>query len=210
MTSASPTPARDAGRTRDAARTRTALLDAARRLFGHQGYDRTTLRDIAELAGVDPALIARYFGGKGGIYVASLDDVEPAPADGRQDADEGFLEGLIERTMRRGPGPLLQAAVTPACDPAVAAAARRILAARILAPVRARADAAGLDRPQLRAELAAAALAGVALARAAGVFDVLASVDQEEAVRLTLDMLEGIAGVAVPHPPDGHPAASVD
>ncbi|MFE2696343.1 TetR family transcriptional regulator [Streptomyces mirabilis] len=29
-----------------------------------EGFDRTTIRDISERAGVDPALIARYFGSK--------------------------------------------------------------------------------------------------------------------------------------------------
>ena len=198
-------------RARDATRTRRALLDAARHLFGRHGYDRTTLRDIGDLAGVDPALIARYFGGKTGIYVASLDDVDSGPPPDPSLADHRSLERLIRRTARLGPGPMLRAAVTPAGDPEVAAAARRILATRIVEPVRARADAAGLDRPELRAELAAAALAGVALARSAGVFDRLAAADQDEAVRLTLDMIERIAGPqrqeATPHAPEG-PAPS--
>ncbi|MFD9659211.1 helix-turn-helix domain-containing protein [Streptomyces mirabilis] len=33
-------------------------------LFAERGFDRTTIRDIGERAGVDPALIARYFGSK--------------------------------------------------------------------------------------------------------------------------------------------------
>jgi len=55
-------------RTRNAAATRTAILEAARRRFAHEGYDRTGLRDIASDAGVDAALISRYFGGKEELF----------------------------------------------------------------------------------------------------------------------------------------------
>jgi len=55
-------------RTRNAAATRTAILEAARRRFAHEGYDQTGLRDIASDAGVDAALISRYFGGKEELF----------------------------------------------------------------------------------------------------------------------------------------------
>jgi AcrR family transcriptional regulator len=48
---------------RDAAASKQALLEAARSLFGQRGFKSTTIRDIGERAGVDAALIARYFGG---------------------------------------------------------------------------------------------------------------------------------------------------
>jgi AcrR family transcriptional regulator len=60
-------------RRRDAAATRRALLDAARELFDARGFRGTTVRGIGERAGVDPALIARYFGGKAELYQAVLD-----------------------------------------------------------------------------------------------------------------------------------------
>ena len=44
----------------DSAASRVALLEAAARLFHGRGYDATTVREIGERAGVDPALIARY------------------------------------------------------------------------------------------------------------------------------------------------------
>lgn len=61
------------GRRRDAAATRAALLSAARNRFVRLGYDRTTVRDVAADAGVNLALVKRYFGSKEGLYKAALD-----------------------------------------------------------------------------------------------------------------------------------------
>jgi AcrR family transcriptional regulator len=73
---AQPVPAQpdDLGspRRRDAARTREALLDAARRRFARDGYAATTVRDIAHDAGVNVALISRYFESKAGLFEACL------------------------------------------------------------------------------------------------------------------------------------------
>ncbi len=44
--------------------TRQALQQAADRLFAEQGYAQTTVRDIAEAAGVTERTFFRYFGGK--------------------------------------------------------------------------------------------------------------------------------------------------
>ncbi|MFI7498215.1 TetR/AcrR family transcriptional regulator [Streptomyces sp. NPDC049687] len=62
----------DGRRRRDAAATRQALLGAARGRFTRLGYDRTTLRDVAADAGVNLALIKRYFGSKEGLFKAAL------------------------------------------------------------------------------------------------------------------------------------------
>jgi AcrR family transcriptional regulator len=62
----------DKRRRRDAEATRYALLAAARRRFVRLGYDRTTLRDVASDAGVNLALIKRYFESKEGLFKAAL------------------------------------------------------------------------------------------------------------------------------------------
>ncbi|WP_437821612.1 helix-turn-helix domain-containing protein [Sorangium sp. So ce1078] len=49
-----------AARSRDA-RTRAALLDAARWLLSRRGYDQLGTREIGARAGVDAALVQRYF-----------------------------------------------------------------------------------------------------------------------------------------------------
>jgi AcrR family transcriptional regulator len=61
-----------APRKRDADATRAAILEAAKTLFARLGYDRAALRDIAAEAGVDVALIKRYFGGKEALFTEAL------------------------------------------------------------------------------------------------------------------------------------------
>jgi AcrR family transcriptional regulator len=52
--------------------TRQLLLETARRLFAEAGYDKTSVRDIAAAAGVDPALIRHYFGTKAELFRATM------------------------------------------------------------------------------------------------------------------------------------------
>ena len=59
-------------RRRNAEATRTAILGAAKTQFALSGYEAAFLRDIAADAGVDAALINRYFGGKEGLFAACL------------------------------------------------------------------------------------------------------------------------------------------
>lgn len=80
MTSGTRTPAptqRDCfppslGRSRDAGNTRQLLLEAARHRFARDGYSATTVRDISRDAGVNVALINRYFTSKEGLFEACL------------------------------------------------------------------------------------------------------------------------------------------
>src|SRR3954467_2700576 len=65
-------PPRPSSPPRDAGRTRQLLLDAARRRFAEDGYAATTVRDIAEDAGVNVALTSRYFTSKEGLFEACL------------------------------------------------------------------------------------------------------------------------------------------
>lgn len=62
-----------ATRPRNAGQTRADILSAARRRFGAEGYERTTLRAVASDVGVDPALVIRYFGTKKDLFAAAAD-----------------------------------------------------------------------------------------------------------------------------------------
>jgi AcrR family transcriptional regulator len=57
---------------RDADSTRQRLLEAARLRFARDGFGSTTVRDIASDAGVNVALINRYFTSKVGLFEACL------------------------------------------------------------------------------------------------------------------------------------------
>ncbi|MCP2343505.1 TetR/AcrR family transcriptional regulator [Actinomadura rupiterrae] len=61
-------PGRPAGRTD----TREQILAAAREMFADKGFDGASLRGIARAAGVDPALVHHYFGGKEGVFVEAM------------------------------------------------------------------------------------------------------------------------------------------
>lgn len=74
------------GRRRGQSTTRDTILDAARFAFSEKGFDATTVREIAAMAGVDPAMINHHFGSKEKLFLATLD----APVDPR-----GFIEGVM-------------------------------------------------------------------------------------------------------------------
>lgn len=66
-------------RTRNAAATRNAILEAARNQFLKDGYDNTGLRAIAAEAGIDAALISRYFGSKKQLFAEVLESTSEDP-----------------------------------------------------------------------------------------------------------------------------------
>ena len=53
--------------------TRADILAAAKASFAQVGFDRTTIRGIAEVARVDPALVMHYFGSKAQLFVACVE-----------------------------------------------------------------------------------------------------------------------------------------
>jgi TetR/AcrR family transcriptional regulator len=56
----------------------TQLLAAARHLFARQGLSGTSIRDIAEAAGLNSSLISYHFQGKDGLYRACLGQIAEA------------------------------------------------------------------------------------------------------------------------------------
>lgn len=62
-------------------------MTAARERFATEGYERATVRAIAADAGIDPAMVMRYFGSKERLFAAAaefdlrLPDLAAVPAD---------------------------------------------------------------------------------------------------------------------------------
>ncbi|MDN5920020.1 MAG: TetR family transcriptional regulator, partial [Pseudonocardia sp.] len=79
---------------RSAEETRRALLAAAGELFTSAGYDRTSVRAIAERAGVNQSLLFRYFGNKEALFA------QVVAAQGLDVLHGGPPEELLERTLR--------------------------------------------------------------------------------------------------------------
>jgi len=93
-------------RERNAASTRRRLLDAAEREFAARGFPGARLREIADAAGVQPALIHHYFTDKQGLYRAVLDRAFAESSaesltllESRRDL-EGLVTGLVEMLVR--------------------------------------------------------------------------------------------------------------
>jgi AcrR family transcriptional regulator len=178
-------------RPHDAQASRQALLDAAAQLFLEKGYDGATIREIGELAGVDPALIARYFDGKEGLYLAALADERFAPPVGHVLSGDlvEFTQTLLRHWDDRGPSPAVRALISPATTPEVAEQVRTIFDRGIIDPLTERLRERGLSNPSRRAALLLAALAGIQMVRQN---DVLPEISGATTAEL-LDLLEPLA-----------------
>ncbi|WP_406414328.1 TetR/AcrR family transcriptional regulator [Streptomyces sp. NBC_01614] len=81
-------------RERKKIKTRTAIRDATYALIKSQGYDATTIEQIAERAEVSPSTVFRYFPTKEDIVLT--DEYDPILLDElrRRPADEPWMESL--------------------------------------------------------------------------------------------------------------------
>ncbi|GEC09707.1 TetR family transcriptional regulator [Streptomyces spinoverrucosus] len=177
--------------------TRDRILAAAREEFSERGYEKTSVRGIAKAAGVDSALVHHYFGTKEQVFQEALEAVfAPAlkapdvifegPAEGVGERFARFLFGIWENPVTRTP---LLAVVRSAVTNEVAASVfRRLVAAQLLRRV---ASQLGLPDAELRAELAAAQLVGVAIMRYVIKLEPLASADVEVIIKRIAPVVQG-------------------
>ncbi|HWN21679.1 MAG TPA: TetR family transcriptional regulator [Gaiellaceae bacterium] len=161
--------AKRSGRRPGPSTTREAIAEAARRQFAELGYDRATLRGIAGDAGVDAALVVRFYGSKDALFREVM-ALPPAVAD----AIAGLADGPTATVGRR----LAQAIVGMLEDPR----SRSVVLGRIRS-ASSHPDAAALvretvtrdvgrlvaaltdDEPETRAVLVGSQIVGLALAR---------------------------------------------
>ncbi len=68
-------PGRPRGQTPQGLAAKDRLYRIAIRLIGERGYEATTLRDIADEAGVSVGLLYRYFPSKSAVILALYDDL---------------------------------------------------------------------------------------------------------------------------------------
>lgn len=157
------------------------ILAAARERFATDGYERATIRAIAADAGIDPAMVMRYFGTKEALFGAAaefdleLPDLTAVPVDQlgaalathfvhRWERDEALLI-------------LLRVGVT---NEAVAQRMRTIFATQ-LEPV-ARTATGNAPDAAVRAGLAASQVLGMALCRYVLAFGPLAAMSRQDVV----------------------------
>lgn len=159
-------------RPRDAAATRLALLEAAGAVFDERGYERATTREIGERAGVDPALIARYFDGKEGLFMAAIAAGHEAEIDFDPAA---VLALLFERWDERGHSPISRALASPELSEDVRRQVRDVIRGHLLTGLAEELRGRGVAEAELRAELLVAIAVGVAMTRANGTLETLAA-----------------------------------
>jgi AcrR family transcriptional regulator len=183
-----------ARRSYDARASRDALLGAARALFDERGYDRATTREIGERAGVDPALIARYFGSKEGLYIATIAEGPVGTSAPELDFEpRALVAQLLEHWDERGHSPISRALASPSLTNEVREQVHAVIDSRLIDPLAAELAARGVAAPVLRAEVLVAVTLGVAVIRSNRTLATLASAPADqvlEVLRPLIDALE--------------------
>ncbi len=73
-------------------------------MFAEAGYERTTIADVGERAGVSPALVVHYFGSKGDLFTAVIQDRFAsfvAGAEALLASHRGTYRDLLHQLVRR-------------------------------------------------------------------------------------------------------------
>ncbi|WP_369206462.1 TetR family transcriptional regulator [Streptomyces sp. PU-14G] len=174
-------------RKRDAAATRQALVQAAAALFAERGYERTTVREIAARAGVNQALLFRYFGSKQSLFeeVVAGESLrhlrETPPENVLETALRGLLAAGTEEQGQR------HRALEIFLRSAVGGTATRTGALLSEEYVDALATLTDAEDAALRADLVLAWLLGIGLTRSVVGKGALAGADPGEVCALVLD-----------------------
>jgi AcrR family transcriptional regulator len=188
-------PARRRGRRPGGADTRGALLNAARAVFAERGFDGATVRLIAERAGVDPAMVNHWFGGKEALFTAALDlPVDPGTLIAQ--VVPGDPERLGERIVSRfltvwdhaGGGRPLAALIRSVASHETAARMMREFVTRVL--VRRVVASVAPDRADLRAALVGSQLIGLGMVRYVLRLEPLASADHPTVIAAVAPTLQ--------------------
>jgi AcrR family transcriptional regulator len=154
-------------RLKNAAATRETILEAARQRFLLESYDNVGLRDIAGDAGVDVALVSRYFGGKEKLFEEVLGkcEVDLVPSEIGADDLPAFLAKLFmdqDQAEQRQHIEQLLIVLRSAGSPGAGQIVRDTLGQDILGPLTARLTG---ENAETRASLAVGVLMGATVIR---------------------------------------------
>jgi AcrR family transcriptional regulator len=180
--------ARRPGRWRTGQQNRQRIIDVARERFMRDGYERATVRSIASDAGVDVAMVYYFFGSKEGLFSASaltgpehpLHQLAALLDDGLDDVGPRLVRRFLEHWDEAGGfEPFLAVWRSAAIQPL----ARQVLHDALAGPVAERITAEfGVTDAELRVELVASHLAGLAFARYQLKLEPIASTAAEDVV----------------------------
>jgi AcrR family transcriptional regulator len=155
--------------------TREAILSASRAQFAEHGYDGATIRAIARAAGVDPALVHHYYGGKEKLFAAAM-QLPFIPSEvittalTQRDPSESLGTHMVRTALsvwesadvRDAFQTMLRSALT---SDHAAATLREFITEAILRPLASAADGGAAERTPFRASLVATQMLGLAVSR---------------------------------------------
>lgn len=180
--------ARRTGRRPGKQDTRAAILAAAREAFAERGYDGATIRQIATIAGVDPALVYHYFDTKDQLFAATI-NFPLNPAEFFPRALAGPVDQAGERLVRTfltvWDSPLGAAGVALLRSAVSSELAARLIREFVTTQILRRAITILQIDPaeaELRASLVASQMSGLALVRYVVRVQPLASLPRETVV----------------------------
>lgn len=175
----SPAP-KHTGRRPGPTTSRILIENVARKHFAERGYDRTSMRQVALEAGVDPALVVHYFGTKLDLFLAVVElPIDPAVllthvTTGDPETAGVRLAGIVlevlDDEVRRRPIVGMVRAAT--AEPEAARLVRDFLTRNLVLPIAERLDS---DQPDYRAGLVMSQIVGLTLARYIVAIEPLAS-----------------------------------
>jgi AcrR family transcriptional regulator len=187
--------------------TRAAITAAAERQFGERGFDATTIRSVADEAGVDPALVMQFFGSKDKLFTASIrwpfdaaDELPTVIGDDPSTVGRRLVE-LFVRTwdVDSGRNPIVALLRAATVREAAERQLRDFLEHELLVPI---VSALGSDEPLLRANLVATHMIGLGVVRYIVRFEPLASMAPADVVALISPAVQAALTGELPRAPD--------
>jgi AcrR family transcriptional regulator len=151
-------------RRRNAQATREAIIEAARVRFMNNAYEQLSLRDIASAAGIDPALVIRYFGSKEGLFerVLTTEVSGPGPevTGDRSTFGTRLAAAFVQSDTVHTRYETINTAIWSAASPTAAKIVKRDIEERFVKPL---AAALGGADAEIRAALIVSLLVGATI-----------------------------------------------
>ena len=122
---------------RNAGRTRERILAAAQTVFSDRDYKQARLSDIAAIAGIDQAMVVRYFGTKDRLFEQALAALLAANSVGEVRRRDTFGKDVVRRLLAEDGGPRdpLSMVIHATSDPVAQPIAQRLMTDHILKPL---------------------------------------------------------------------------
>jgi AcrR family transcriptional regulator len=177
-------------RSRNAEATKADILSAARTVFANSGYDNVGVRDIASKAGVNAALVIRYFGSKEELFekavtnAFSLNDLLNVK---RDEVGKLLAYYILQKRDKEGSLEPLLALLRSSSSEQGSKLMRELLDEQFIRPM---AKWLGGKQAELRASLIASTMLGLALTRDVLKSERLESSEIEPIVKLVAPVLQ--------------------